>query len=224
MTIAIMPLKANSERIPGKNFRNLAGKVLYRWTLEKLLQLKNEGILSAVNLYCDAHTWRMIDSDIKMNVEWIAEEKPGQFQESNGFLHDMVVKSKCGATEPVMYANATSPFVKLDTYIQCCEAVENGEYDSALTAIPLIGRLWNEDDQAVNHNPQFCPRTQTQEPCWIESDGAWVMEPDVICRFHHRVGMRPKFVSVDWVEQVDINYPEDFEKAENFLKIGVVTG
>ena len=35
--VALLPMKAHSERVPGKNFRTLAGKPLARWMLDSLL-------------------------------------------------------------------------------------------------------------------------------------------------------------------------------------------
>ena len=35
--IALLPMKAHSSRVPGKNFRVMAGKPLFRWILDELL-------------------------------------------------------------------------------------------------------------------------------------------------------------------------------------------
>ena len=35
--VALLPMKANSERVKGKNFRDFNGKPLFRWTLDTLL-------------------------------------------------------------------------------------------------------------------------------------------------------------------------------------------
>ena len=35
--VALLPMKANSNRVKGKNFRELAGKPLYQWILETLM-------------------------------------------------------------------------------------------------------------------------------------------------------------------------------------------
>ena len=35
--VALLPMKANSERVKGKNFRLFAGKPLFRWILDTLL-------------------------------------------------------------------------------------------------------------------------------------------------------------------------------------------
>ena len=38
--VALLPMKANSERVKGKNFRNLVGKPLFRWILDELLAVE----------------------------------------------------------------------------------------------------------------------------------------------------------------------------------------
>ena len=35
--VALLPIKANSTRVKGKNFRNFCGQPLFRWTLDTLL-------------------------------------------------------------------------------------------------------------------------------------------------------------------------------------------
>ena len=37
--VALLPMKANSERVKGKNFREFAGKPLFRWILDTLLDV-----------------------------------------------------------------------------------------------------------------------------------------------------------------------------------------
>ena len=39
-TIALLPMKAHSERVSGKNFKSLAGKPLFKWILDSLLAVK----------------------------------------------------------------------------------------------------------------------------------------------------------------------------------------
>lgn len=228
MTIALVPLKATSERTPGKNFKELAGKPLFRWVLDKLDILRKDGDLTGIAIYCDEATWKMVDPDIRNVAFLILEDKPNSYPEGNGFFYDMA-HGALTAISPqfvggrLMFCNATSPFVKLETYRACLNMMGEGtEFDTAVTAIPLIGRVWSPDAQALNHDPRTCPRTQSQKPCWIESEALWVMKPHVIMEYHRRVGAHPFFHPVNWVEQTDINYPEDFHKAETLLEMGVV--
>ncbi|MEO7797673.1 MAG: hypothetical protein ABIY47_08115, partial [Opitutaceae bacterium] len=36
-TVALLPIKANSQRVRGKNFKELQGKPLFQWILDSLL-------------------------------------------------------------------------------------------------------------------------------------------------------------------------------------------
>ena len=38
---ALLPMKANSSRVPGKNFRSFHGKPLFRWILDSLLEIES---------------------------------------------------------------------------------------------------------------------------------------------------------------------------------------
>ncbi len=53
---ALVPMRHHSQRVPGKNYRPLAGKPLYHYILETLLAVPEIGMI-AVNT----------DSDIVMN-------------------------------------------------------------------------------------------------------------------------------------------------------------
>ncbi|MEY8210683.1 MAG: acylneuraminate cytidylyltransferase family protein, partial [Gammaproteobacteria bacterium] len=39
--VALLPMKMNSERVEGKNFRHFNGKPLFRWMLDTLLEIKD---------------------------------------------------------------------------------------------------------------------------------------------------------------------------------------
>ena len=41
--VALLPMKANSERVKGKNFRPFNGKPLFRWILDTLLSIEQIG-------------------------------------------------------------------------------------------------------------------------------------------------------------------------------------
>src|SRR5262245_6558637 len=43
--VALLPMKAHSERVPSKKFRPLAGKPLFRWIIDTLLSLEEIDIV-----------------------------------------------------------------------------------------------------------------------------------------------------------------------------------
>lgn len=217
---AVMPLKANSDRVTDKNFRNLGGKPLYRWAMDKLISIKY-GCELNVFIYCDDKTWDLIDDDIKSAVKRLYEAEVNSYEDSNGFFQH-IAQSLVTPYDGIMYVNATSPFLNLCTYEGCIYKYRADiDCDSVATAIAIYGRLWNSDNQSLNHDPSTCPRTQTQQPIYIESDGLWIVDTDMILKHRRRIGINPYFYPVDQIEAIDINVPGDFDLAE---KIAAVTG
>ena len=51
--VALLPMKAHSSRVPGKNFRELSGKPLFRWILDTLLAVDE---ISKVVINTDARS------------------------------------------------------------------------------------------------------------------------------------------------------------------------
>ena len=37
--VAVVPMRHNSERVPGKNYRDLGGKPLFHWVVDTLLAI-----------------------------------------------------------------------------------------------------------------------------------------------------------------------------------------
>ena len=56
--IGFVAFRAGSKRLPKKNGRRLGNKTLYQIALDKLVALKNEGILTAVVASTDSSEWR----------------------------------------------------------------------------------------------------------------------------------------------------------------------
>ena len=59
-TVALLPMKANSERVRGKNFRLFNGKPLFRWILDTLLSIE---AIDAPDAIIPIRTLRNIDSN-----------------------------------------------------------------------------------------------------------------------------------------------------------------
>ncbi len=56
-TVAFVPIKLNSERFPGKNLKRFSdGTPLVTLVLNKLVLLKNRGVLDKVYCYCSDET------------------------------------------------------------------------------------------------------------------------------------------------------------------------
>ena len=173
----------------------------------KAVELKNSGDADAVAIL-GAEGIRQYVPD---GVQWFLEREATVRNDSNDLNVD--IAEHCN-TDLVMVLNATSPFTTVETLRKAISAVRSGEYDSACSAEALRGRLWWHHGNAINHDPKTCPRTQTQDPIYMESDAFWLGTKELFMVHHRRVGFRPYFVEVSGVEALDVDTEDDWAICE----------
>ena len=61
--VALLPMKANSERVVGKNFRDFNGKPLFRWILDTLLSVGQRFTFRGIE-----KTWVFLDLAIQLGL------------------------------------------------------------------------------------------------------------------------------------------------------------
>ena len=86
--VALLPMKANSERVKGKNFKLLAGKPLFQWILDALLENKE---IDQVVINTDAKHILIENGLIESDRVLIRERKPelcGDLVSMNLILED----------------------------------------------------------------------------------------------------------------------------------------
>jgi len=203
----IVPLKRHSQRVKDKNFRVLGGVPLFIRAVDKATELLASG---------DADKMAVFGADdvrefVPAGVPWLRESAAQVRNDSNDL--NVEIAQACD-TDLVMVLNSTRPFTKVETLRRAISAVRSGEHDSACSAEALRGRLWWHYGQSINHDPRTCPRTQTQNPIYMESDAFWLAERDVFLIHHRRVGFRCCFIEVSGIEALDVDTEDDFAVCE----------
>lgn len=224
--IAIIPLKKTSQRLPGKNFRRLGDRHLFRWAHDKLVEIsqKHPDLLSCVAIYGGEDIRELVPE----GTLWINEGEVLKGQDGNKLFRSMVTATMAQqmvAHDVYTFVNCTAPFVSPEKYYKCMYAVATEGFDSACTALELRGRFWRqcmslEPDHPINHDPCTCPRTQIQAPFIMESEACWVVRAKVILEANRRVSTHHRFVLVSGLDTVDINHRADFEFAEALVRSG----
>ena len=204
-----MPLKLNSQRVPGKNFKDLLGRPLYRWSLDTVRQLRDEGVFDEVAVYGGPGIMEHLPPD----VAFYTERDVVVAQDGNALFRKMIQRLPNDVAWCCIF-NATSPFTRKTSFEKAMRAVVSGEYDSAASMQVIYGRLWDTYRSATNHDPRTCPRTQTQDPIYLESDAFWILQPSLMLEHGRRIGFRPWFQEVTDVELVDIDTAADWRLAE----------
>lgn len=211
--VAIMPIKLNNERCPGKNIHNLGDKPLLQYELDNL---KATNLCDSINVYCSDEA---VVPYLPSGINFIKRPKDLDLPTSN-FTQIFENFMNIMDADIYVYAHATAPFISVNTMKQCIEAVKSGMYDSAFCAVKLQDYLW-QDGEPLNFDATNVPRTQDLKAIYQETSGVYVFMKNVFKQYRRRVGKNPFIKEVSFKEAVDIDNPEDFKLAEALVKIEI---
>lgn len=213
-TACFIPIKANSERVPGKNLRVLNGKKLYQYICE---HVKEAGVFDEV--YIDTNSPEITEYAEKMEFN-VVERKPELAQNTaNG--NDLLVYHYNLHPEFDYYFQlfATAPYLQPETIRKCVNHLTTSEvYDSVFTATENHGFYWL-NSTPINYRPGILPRSQDMLPVIEESTGLYGISGESLARYKCRIGRTPYIHCVSKFEAVDINTEEDLKVAEHIGKV-----
>lgn len=206
-TVAFVPIKLNSERLPQKNIKPFTnGKPLIYYILNTLLKVKN---LDEAYVYCsDEKICEYLPEGIKfLKRDSYLDLSTTSFNEVLTTFADIV------DADTYVLTHATAPFMSAESIEKGISMVNSGEYDSALAVQKLQEFLW-KDMKPFNYDVKHIPRTQDLEPIYTETCGLYVYNKDVIKTHKRRIGDKPYLIEISKLEAVDINNPDDFVFAD----------
>lgn len=210
-TVALIPIKMESKRIPQKNIKPFYdGTPLMSFIQQACL---DSGVIDETYIYCSDDT---VIPYLLPNVKFLKRPKflDGDDINANDFIREFM---KTVDADIYVNAHTTSPFAKSSTIAELVEKVAGGEYDSAFCAESLRTFMW-ENGKPINFDPDHFPRTQDLPPIVAETSIAYVFKKETFNRFNRRLGVKPYIKEVGRIEAMDIDYPEDFEIANAIYK------
>ena len=213
--IALLPMKAHSERIPGKNFRPFHGKLLFSWILHALLELEE---ICRVVINTDARQILEKYPDVRSERVEIRDRRPeicGDFVSMNRIIEDDINNVPA---DIYLMTHATNPLLSGNTIRSALQAFQeaqaNGTADSLFTVNKYQTRFYRADGSAVNHNPKKLERTQDLEPWYEENSNLYIFTQASFQETRTRIGRRPLLFETPRFESVDIDDQAGWDVAE----------
>tara|TARA_R110002049_G_scaffold88041_1_gene222647 strand:- start:1 stop:696 length:696 start_codon:yes stop_codon:yes gene_type:complete len=217
-TVALLPMKAHSARVSGKNFKPFAGKPLFQWILDALLDVKS---IDAVIINTDARDILaengLADGHGNGRV-LIRDRKPeicGDFVSMNLVLADDIEAMDANA---YVMTHTTNPLLSSTTIERAIkdyrEAVSTGNGDSLFTVNKIQTRFYKSDGSAINHDPDVLLRTQDLEPWFEENSNLYIFYRESFSRTNARIGKKPILFETPPMESLDIDDQPQWEQAE----------
>lgn len=212
--VALLPMKAHSERVKGKNFRDFCGKPLFRWILDSLLQVEE---IDQVIINTDARQILADNGLVETDRVKIRDRKPeicGDMVSMNLVLADDVANVEA---DIYLMTHTTNPLMSADTIRGAIKAFQTaqseGRADSLFTVDKIQTRFYRADASAVNHDPDNLIRTQDLEPWFEENSNLYIFTRDSFAKTNARIGKQPMMYEGPQFESIDIDTPQDWDFA-----------
>lgn len=211
--VAFVPIRLNSQRIEGKNLRELGGRPMMTYLLESLAKASN---IDEVYVFCSN---RQVEQYLPAGVKFLQRDER---LDSNPTLGAEIYDAFTQQVEADIYilAHTTSPFIRTSTIEQAVRRVESGEYDSAFSAERIQTFAWWQG-KTLNYSLEHIPRTQDLEPIYIETSAFFIFRSEVWRNQRRRIGSKPYIAVTDRIESMDIDNPDDFKLAEAIVAAGL---
>lgn len=215
--VCLLPMKAHSARVSGKNFRVLGDKPLFKWILDTLISID---AIELVVINTDARDV-LLENGLSESYGGgkllIRDRRPeicGDFVPMNDIISDDM--SAIDADTYLM-THTTNPFLSSDTISAALlayrEASASGQADSLFTVNKIQTRFYRGDGSAINHDPKVLMRTQDLEPWYEENSNLYIFSRDSFSSTAARIGASPLMYETPALESLDIDTPEQWHLA-----------
>ena len=212
--VALVPMKANSQRVPEKNFRPLHGKPMFRWILDTLLAIEE---IDRIVINTDAREILQAKGLTEGDRIEIRDRKPeicGDTVSMNRILADDIAASPA---DTYLMTHTTNPMLSAATIRsalkQFRQAQANHEADSLFSVNRIQTRFYREDGSPVNHDPAQLVQTQDLEPWFEENSCLYIFTGKSFAATNARIGRKPMMFETPALESVDIDTPDDWSLA-----------
>jgi CMP-N-acetylneuraminic acid synthetase len=212
--VALVPMRHDSERVPGKNHRPRAGKPLYRHIVETLLLVPE---IDRVVIDTDSHTIKVDAAVAFPNV--VVLDRPEHLRDGNIPMNDVLMNDvRQLPAELYLQTHSTNPLLKASTISRAINALRTSPgHDSLFTVTRIQARLWSHEGKPLNHDPAVLLRTQDLDPVYLENSCMYLFTRELLEGRGTRIGAHPLLFEVDRDEASDIDEEQDFRMVEAML-------
>lgn len=213
--VGLVPARLGNDKVPFQNVKKLGGIPLVNYTIRtmnKVKQIDDIVIFASEPTICDY---------ISQGLKYKYMGRPAHLEVPGTKIQDIIVEFfKRDNADIIVLWHITTPFLKVETIIECVEKVKSREYDSAFTAIEVKKFCWFKGKPLNYSLSEPTPRTQDIEPVIVEQSHLYVFAREVFEKTGQRISSNPYIKIIDHFEGHDINTPEDFKIAELIVNTG----
>jgi CMP-N-acetylneuraminic acid synthetase len=209
---ALIPMRHHSQRVPGKNYRPLAGKPLYEYIVETLL-----AVPEIDTILVDTDSLPVMQGLRASYPQVQVIERPEHLRADAIPMNEILTHDTAQVdADYFIQTHSTNPLLKAGTLSKGIQTFlsQHPIYDSMFSVTRLQTRLWDGLTRAINHNPAILLQTQDLPPIFEENSCFYLFTRANLLTKRNRLGERPLMFEIPRQEAVDIDEEFDFQLAE----------
>ncbi len=211
-------MRHHSQRVPGKNYRPLAGKPLYQYIIETLLVVPQIDEI-------------LVDTDSPPVMDGLREhfpavrviERPEHLRADDVPMNEILAYDMSQAeADFYLQTHSTNPLLQPQTVSRAIETflAQYPGRDSLFGVTRLQTRLYDQLGRAINHNPAILLQTQDLPPVYEENSCIYIFTRENLLARRNRIGERPLMFEIDPAEAWDIDEELDFAIVDFLMSRG----
>ncbi len=215
--VALVPMRHESQRVPGKNFRSLLGQPLYVHILDNLLT-------------CSEISKIVVDTDSDVIIEGLRDRfpevkilvRPGHLCGDEVPMNEILLYDSAEVqADFYVQTHSTNPLLRPETISRAIQTfLENyPTHDSLFSVTRIQTRLWDALGHPINHNPAILLRTQDLLPVYEENSCLYIFGRESLVKRQNRLGEHPLMFEIEATEAWDIDEEIDFLIAEFLMSL-----
>jgi CMP-N-acetylneuraminic acid synthetase len=219
---ALVPMRHHSQRVVGKNYRQLAGKPLFHHILHSLLE-------------CPEISQVVVDTDSQAILEGLQQSFPNvmalerpEYLRGDRVSMNEILEYDTSQVQADFYlqTHSTNPLLRPATISRAIQTMLANipEYDSLFSVTRLQVRLWDQFGHAINHDPSILLQTQDLPPVYEENSCLYIFTRSTLVQRHNRLGVNPLMFEIDASEAWDIDEELDFAITEFLMQLNKFKG
>jgi CMP-N-acetylneuraminic acid synthetase len=216
--IALLPMKAHSERVPGKNIRLLDDKPLFCHIADTLRQVEKID-----SLVINTDSQEIGEFAEKRYGSWVEViERPDKLCGDQVPMNAIIAYDveRLGIKNDYIQTHSTNPLLRASTIERALkeyfDGKSAGKLDSIFSVNALHTRLYDSKLQPINHSPDKLIRTQDLDVVYEENSNFYIFSGHSFLVSTHRIGTSPMpfMMSRRSLESLDIDDAADWDFAE----------
>jgi CMP-N-acetylneuraminic acid synthetase len=210
-------MRHHSQRVPGKNYRLMAGKPLFVHIISTLLQVPEiESIL------VDTDSPNILEALERDYPSVLRVNRPEHLRADTVPMNEILMHDtgqvmadfylQTHSTNPLLSAATISAGIQ--NFLQKYPA-----YDSMFSVTRRQVRFWDQLGRPINHNPAVLIQTQDLPPVYEENSCMYLFTRTSLEKKRNRLGERPMMFEISPEEAWDVDEEIDFRMAELMLSL-----